>query len=97
MTKREAINIRTARRKYLNKPIEAKLLNIIQTKVDNYNNKGDIRMEIALGDMEHKKDFYKANETIYESSNFICLISNISQEQNLERLGYWARKSIFRF
>lgn len=89
MTKQDAINIRSARRKYLATPIESSLLDSIKTSMDNYNTQGNIRMEIALASNKQEGGYWQSESTIYGAHNFICLISNGVDKYNLERLGYW--------
>jgi len=85
----DAINIRCSRRAYLPKLVDYGYINKLRSLVDDYNQKADLNMQIAIDNDEAFNGLLKSYGMFKGVKNYIGMIENKNDPYSQEKLGYY--------
>jgi len=89
MTLLQAIDIRRSRRKYFPEPLEAKVIEKLQSLIAEYNQQKGFRIELVLDNGDAFDGLSKSYGMFSGVRHYIGLIANTNDSTSAERLGYY--------
>jgi nitroreductase len=89
MTLQEAINIRTSRRKYLERELELAHVEKLQKLISEYNRIGGFRIELVLNNGEAFKGFTRSYGMLSGVSHYLGFIAHDNDRHAGEKIGYY--------